>query len=110
MEFKLTDGRINEKGERLENKRADYYLFHNSIPLAIIEAKKNTISSQSAIQQAINYANMIDCPFAFASNGDTVVEHDRLTGEQREFNLDQFPTKEELIERYKIEGQISNEE
>ena len=50
---------------------------------------------------------MLDLPFAYSSNGDGFVEHDFLTGQEREFGLDEFPTEQELIERYKKESGIS---
>ena len=53
------------------------------------------------MQQAITYARMLGVPFAYSSNGDAFVEHDFLTGEEKEIPLDQFPTKDELIARYK---------
>lgn len=46
---------------------------------------------------------MLDLPFAFSSNGDGFAEHDFLTGTEREFPLDEFPTEVELIARYERE-------
>jgi hypothetical protein len=53
------------------------------------------------LQQAMTYAQMLDVPFAFSSNGDGFAEHDFLTGKERTFGLDEFPTEKELVERYK---------
>ena len=105
METNITDGKINLKGNlavREKPKRADYvlYLCANH-PIAIIEAKDNTHSISFGLQQAMEYAKMLDVPFAYSSNGDGFAEHDFLTGTEREFGLDEFPTEAELIARYK---------
>jgi len=103
-ELYLTRGRVIVKG-RLHSrgvaKRADYVLYHKTnIPLAVIEAKDNTHSIASGIQQAINYAELLDVPFAYASNGDGFIEHDRTKSIERELSLHQFPTPQELWRRY----------
>ena len=111
METQITDGKINLKGNlvfREKPKRADYVLYLNANnPIAIVEAKENTHSVSHGLQQAITYARMLDVPFAYSSNGDGFVEHDFLTGQEREFGLDEFPTEQELIARYKQEADLS---
>lgn len=111
METQITDGKINLKGNfvfREKPKRADYILYLNANnPIAVIEAKDNNHSVSHGLQQAMMYAQMLDLPFAYSSNGDGFAEHDFLTGEMREFGLDEFPTEDELIERYKIESGIT---
>ena len=111
METRITDGKINLKGNfvfREKPKRADYILYLSANnPIAIVEAKDNTHSVSHGLQQAIAYARMLDLPFAYSSNGDGFAEHDFLTGQEREFGLDEFPTEQELIERYKKESGIS---
>ncbi len=111
METKLTDGKINLKGNfvvREKPKRADYVLYlAPNHPIAIIEAKDNNHSASHGLQQAMAYAQMLDLPFAFSSNGDGFVEHDFLTGMERQFGLDEFPTEEELIARYKLESGLT---
>lgn len=107
METPITDGQISLKGNlvfRKRPKKADYilYLCANH-PIAIIEAKDNTHGISHGLQQAMDYAKMLDLPFAFSSNGDGFAEHDFLTGTEREFHLDEFPTEAELIARYKRE-------
>ena len=107
METPITDGQISLKGNlvfRKKPKKADYilYLCANH-PIAIIEAKDNTHSISHGLQQAMDYAKMLDLPFAFSSNGDGFAEHDFLTGTEREFPLDEFPTEAELIARYERE-------
>ncbi|WP_146066884.1 EcoAI/FtnUII family type I restriction enzme subunit R, partial [Candidatus Venteria ishoeyi] len=107
-EVSFTDGRIYVKGNlttRGKRKRADYILYHKpNIPIAIIEAKKNTKTVKAGIQQAINYAEILDIPSVYSSNGDAFHEHDRTcaTGQiERELPLDNFPSPEELWQRYK---------
>ncbi len=115
METKLTDGKINLKGNlvvREKPKRADYviYLSANN-PIAIIEAKDNNHSVSHGLQQAMDYAQMLDLPFAYSSNGDGFAEHDFLTGMERQFGIDEFPTEDELIARFKSEsGMTENQE
>ena len=111
METQLTDGKMNIKGNlayREKPKRADYILYlATNYPIAVVEAKDNNHSVSYGLQQAIAYAKMLDLPFAYSSNGDGFVEHDFLTGQEREFGLDEFPTEEELIARYKKEADLS---
>lgn len=111
METQVTDGRINLKGNfvfREKPKRADYILYLNANnPIAIIEAKDNTHSISHGLQQAMLYAQMMDLPFAYSSNGDGFAEHDFLTGHERQFGLDEFPSEAELIARYKAESGMS---
>ena len=111
METQITDGKINLKGNfvfREKPKRADYILYLNANnPIAVVEAKDNKHSISHGLQQAMAYAQMLDIPFAFSSNGDGFAEHDFLTGTEREFGLDEFPTEEELIARYKAESALT---
>lgn len=108
METKITDGKINLRGNlisREKPKKADYVLYLNpNKPIAIVEAKDNKHSISYGLQQAMTYAKMLDVPFAYSSNGDGFFEHDFLTGKERELSLDEFPTEEELISRYKAES------
>lgn len=112
METKITDGKINLKGNivfREKPKRADYVLYLTANhPIAIVEAKDNNHSVSYGLQQAIDYARMLDLPFAYSSNGDGFVEHDFLTGQEREFSLEEFPTDEELADRYKAESGMTS--
>ena len=104
METKVTDGRINIKGNlvgRGKPKYADYLLYLNTgKPIAVVEAKDNNHSVSFGLQQAITYAQMMDLPFAYASNGDAFYEHDFLTGKERLVSLEDFPSQEDLIARY----------
>ena len=108
METQVTDGKINLKGNfvfREKPKRADYILYLNANnPIAIIEAKDNKHSISHGLQQAMTYAQMLDLPFAYSSNGDGFAEHDFLTGKESQFGLDEFPTEAELVARFKHES------
>jgi type I restriction enzyme R subunit len=76
----LTAGRIHPHGRgasRGERKFADYVLYHRNVPLAVIEAKDNNHPLGGGMQQALEYAEMLDAPFAYSSNGDGFVEYDR---------------------------------
>lgn len=109
METKVcfTDGKINLKGNivsREAPKKADYILYINKErPIAIVEAKDNNHMVSFGMQQAKQYAKMLDVPFAYSSNGDAFQEYDFLTGIEREISLETFPTPEELFERYATE-------
>ncbi len=108
---KLTDGKVNLKGNltfREPAKKADYLLYISANnPIAVVEAKDNNHSISYGLQQAMTYAQMLDLPFAFSSNGDGFAEHDFLTGTEREFGLDEFPTEAELLARLNQEASIT---
>lgn len=115
METRITDGKVNLKGNfvfREKPKRADYVLYlSDNNPIAIVEAKDNNHSISYGLQQAMSYAVMLDLPFAYSSNGDGFAEHDFLTGTERQIGLDEFPTEDELIARFKAEsGQTPKQE
>lgn len=116
METKVqfTDGKINLRGNmasREKPKKADYVLYINANnPIAVVEAKDNKHSVSQGLQQAIEYAKKLDIPFAYSSNGDGFIEHDFLTGKEREFVLDKFPSPEELINRFKFQKNITEAE
>ena len=101
---KLTDGRINIRGNfvaRSAPKYADYILYYGrTTPIAIVEAKDACHSVSYGMQQAKEYCKMMDVPFAYSSNGCGFQEFDFLTGIERAISLYEFPTKEELYERY----------
>jgi hypothetical protein len=104
----FTKGRVIVRGKmtsRGKAKKADYILFYKpNIPLAVVEAKDNNHSVGAGMQQALDYAEVLDVPFAFSSNGDAFLEHDRLAATgvvEREFSLDQFPSPGELWQRYR---------
>lgn len=107
-EVHFTKGRVIVRGkitQRGEAKKADYILSYKpNIPLAVVEAKDNHHSVGAGMQQALEYAEILDLPFAYSSNGDGFLEHDRTTSTgtvTREISLDHFPTPDELWERYR---------
>ena len=91
---KLTDGKINLRGNlvaRGKAKFADYMLYYNrATPIAIVEAKDANHSVSHGMQQAKEYAAMMDVPFAFSSNGLGFQEYDFLTGKERTLAMDEF--------------------
>lgn len=86
MEAAITDGRVNIKGNlasRLPAKKADYLLYTSGgFPIAVVEAKDNNKSVSFGMQQAKEYAEMMDLKFAYSSNGDAFQEYDFLTGQE----------------------------
>jgi type I restriction enzyme R subunit len=114
MEKYFTDGRVIVRGdtaERVKGKKADYMLFFKpNLPLAIVEAKDNSHSAGAGMQQAIEYAEILDIPFAYSSNGSAFLEHDMKNGTEREIAISDFPTPIELWNRYKGEKLISEEQ
>lgn len=104
METQITDGKINLRGNlvsRAQPKRADYVLYTNANnPIAIVEAKDNQHAVADGLQQAMTYAQMLDVPFAYSSNGDAFREHDFLMGTERDIAMEDFPTPDELYARF----------
>ena len=113
MEYYFTDGRVIFQGKvhaRQTGKKADYLLFHAANkPIAIVEAKDNNKPLGGGMQQAMEYAQILDIPFAYSSNGDGFLEHDFLTGKETELSLKQFPTPENLYKRLIDAKQLSGE-
>ena len=116
-EVSFTDGRIYVKGNlsiRGKRKRADYILYYKpNIPIAIIEAKDNKHSVKAGIQQGLHYAEILDIPIAYSSNGDGFYEHDRTCSDgkiEKELTLDEFPTPDTLWQRYKKYKGIETQE
>ncbi len=116
-EVSFTDGRIYVKGNltsRGKRKRADYILYYKpNIPIAIIEAKDSKHSVKAGIQQGLGYAEILDIPSVYSSNGDGFYEHDRTCTDgkiEKEFSLDEFPSPERLWQRYKKYKGIVTEE
>ena len=113
MEYYFTDGRVIFQGKvhaRQTGKKADYLLFHAANkPIAIVEAKDNNKPLGGGMQQAMEYAQILDIPFAYSSNGDGFLEHDFLTGKETELTLEQFPTPEDLYKRLVDARQLNGE-
>ncbi|MEO0563769.1 MAG: DEAD/DEAH box helicase family protein, partial [Chloroflexota bacterium] len=108
----FTDGRIvvsNNKPRRGKPKRADYILrYRSGYAIAVVEAKKRAVVASSGLQQAKEYAEILGLKFAYATNGDEIIEHDFLTGRQRK--LSAFPTPDELWARLSGEEVITEEQ
>ena len=106
-EVHLTAGRVIVRGQmglRSKGKRADFVLYHKpNMPLAIIEAKKNTLPIAAGMQQGLSYADLLEVPFIFSSNGDGFIFHDKtgLSPQiEQELSLDEFPSHNELWQKY----------
>ena len=106
-EVSFTDGRVIVRGRvtaRGSRKRADYILYYRpNVPIAVIEAKDNNHSVGDGMQQALDYAETLDVPFAFSTNGDAFLAHDRTeqaSPVEQELELNAFPSPDELWERY----------
>ncbi len=116
-EVSFTDGKIYVKGKltaRGKRKRADYILYYKpNIPIAIIEAKDNRHSVRAGMQQALDYAQILDIPCVFSSNGDGFIFHDRTASDgniETEIDNDSFPTPEQLWQKYKKYKGIKTQE
>lgn len=113
-EYYYTAGKINVRenvAQRSKGKKVDYLLSYKSnLPIAIVEAKDNKVTVSHGIQQAIDYANDLDIPFAYSSNGDGFYEHNMITGEEKEIGINEFPTPKELWQRYLNEKNIDEEQ
>ncbi|MYZ52544.1 EcoAI/FtnUII family type I restriction enzme subunit R [Malikia spinosa] len=108
-EFPLRAGRVVVRGQKAQRDkstvlRADYALFYKAnIPLAVLEAKDNHHAIGAGMGQAINYAELLDVPFAFTSNGDGFVFRDATLADgvlERNLTLDEFPSPQDLWDRY----------
>ena len=115
-EVGFTKGRIIVRGKlvsRGKAKRADYILYYKpNIPIAVIEAKDNTHAIGDGMQQALDYAETLQVPFVFSSNGDGFIFHDRTgDGVEKETTLDNdaFPSPEDLWARYRAWKGLTSE-
>ena len=114
MEKYFTDGRVIFQGgkhARKQGKKADYLLYSSpNYPIAIVEAKDNNHPVGGGLQQAMDYAQILDIPFAYSSNGDGFIEHDFLTGMEAEIPLDKFPPREQLLARVRASKKLTPEQ
>jgi type I restriction enzyme R subunit len=115
-EYTFTAGQVLVRGKlvtRGKKKRADYLLFHSAnFPLAVVEAKDNTHPVGGGMQQALTYAEALDVPFVFTSNGDGFMFHDRTghsTPVERTLALHEFPSPADLWARYRAWKGIADE-
>lgn len=116
-EFPITNGRIIVRGKlhtRAKNKRADYVLFYKpNIPIAVIEAKDNNHTLADGMQQALSYAELLQVPFVFSSNGDGFIFHNKIATDgiiEREIGLDEFPSSEMLWKMWTADKNITSEQ
>lgn len=116
-EVTFTDGRIIVQGKmhtRGKRKRADYILYYKpNIPIALIEAKDNKHSVGAGMQQALEYAEILQIPFVFSSNGDGFIFHDKTlkSGEiEKELSLDEFPSPDSLWNSFLDDKKIITKE
>jgi type I restriction enzyme, R subunit len=105
MEYAFTKGQVIVRGnivKRGPRKKADYLLIRTNgqQPLAIVEAKDASHSIGAGMQQAMDYAQILDVPFAYSSNGKGFLEHDFFTGAERTIKMDEFPSESDLWSRY----------
>ena len=111
----FTDGQIfvDNEGhtERGKRKKVDYLLlFKYNIPLALVEAKGYDHDVNDGVSQALEYAAMLDVPFAYATNGRIFHEEDIKNGTNREFSMESFPTSDELWERYQEQEKLTDDQ
>ena len=116
-QYTFTAGRIIVRGKtvkRGEQKRVDVLLFYRShYPIAVIEVKDASHSVGSGMQQALGYAESLDAPFAYSTNGSMFLEHDRIAKESIEQTItpEDFPTPQELFQRWtQLSGSQSENE
>ena len=115
-EYPITKGRIIAKGKfcKRENPlKADYILFYKqNIPIAVVEAKDNNHTMAHGMQQALQYAKMMDIPFVFSSNGDGFVFHNKYITEgnvETTLSNDEFPSPEKLWSMYLEKNNVNKE-
>ena len=114
-EVNFTKGRVIVRGKlvtRGERKRADYILYHGpNIPIAIIEAKDNNHSLGAGMQQGLAYAEHLQIPFVFSSNGNGFLFHDKTKTDgklETKLSLDEFPSPDELWQRYRADMKMDD--
>ena len=114
MEYYFTAGRIMVQGKlkhRRQGKKADYLLYtKENYPIAIVEAKDYNHTSSDGLQQAMEYADILDLQFAYSTNGAEFVEHDMVTGAERHIPMNEFPTPLELRERLRVAKNYTEQE
>lgn len=113
FEYAFTDGKMQVKKDKCfrgKQRKADYILLYKpNLPIAVVEAKDQNHGFSDGIQQALTYCKILNIPFAYSSNGKSFYEHDRNTGETRELSMSEFPSPEELWQRYKEFNNITPE-
>ncbi|QOR62037.1 EcoAI/FtnUII family type I restriction enzme subunit R [Sulfurovum sp. ST-21] len=110
-EVTLTPGPVVVRGQmshrnKKKKKFADYVLsWKKGVPVAVVEAKENNYTVSHGMQQALGYADILEVPSAFSSNGDAFASHNKVPEPhediETEFPLEAFPSPEVLWKRYK---------
>ncbi len=115
-EVTFTDGRVKVYGKTItrgKRRRADYILYYkNNFPIAVIEAKDAKHRVGDGMQQALKYAESLDIPFVFSSNGSGFLEHDRTPDSgtiENEVDIDSFPSPDDLYRRYCANKKVTPE-
>lgn len=119
-EVTLTPGPIIVRGNissrnKKKKKFADYVLYWEAgVPIAVVEAKENNHTVSHGMQQALGYAEILQIPSAFSSNGDAFASHNKVPADEEEietkFPLEKFPTPNELWQRYKTDRGIEDKD
>lgn len=94
-EFPITDGRILGGGKRGKLKIADYVLEYKGVRLGVVEAKKFGLNYTEGTAQAIEYANKLQIPYAYSTNGQKIRQINMVTGEEKD--VEKYPRPEELL-------------
>ncbi|MBE6488948.1 MAG: DEAD/DEAH box helicase [Methanosphaera stadtmanae] len=110
----ITKGKVEKHGDKVKRapgKKPDYILYYKpNYPIAVVEAKDQTHGLGDGLQQAMDYAMILNVPFAYSSNGTGFVEHDFTTGIETELGRDDFPSPQDLWQRYKKAEKITDEQ
>lgn len=116
----LTPGPVVVRGSvasrnKKKSKFADYVLYQEpGVPVAVVEAKDNSHKVSQGLQQALGYAEILNVPSAFSSNGDAFASHNKVpsAGEdiETQFALAAFPAPPILWRRYKKHRGIKDSE
>jgi type I restriction enzyme R subunit len=107
-EYQISPGRIQSGGNRLSPEKADYLLVYKNQNLAVIEAKKLDLPKTEGLTQAKDYAQKLQTPFTYSTNGKEIYEVNMVTGEERD--IDNFPTPEELWKLFFTEKNVWKDE
>ncbi|MEM9419074.1 MAG: DEAD/DEAH box helicase family protein [Planctomycetota bacterium] len=92
----IAPGRLTGDGRREQNQYADYVLMYRDQKLAVIEAKPDTAEVTEGLGQAKEYAEKLQTPIAFSTNGRALYRVDMRTGEEGVVNPLAYPTPDEL--------------
>ncbi len=113
-EYYITKGAVQVHGNSVTRgaaKKADYILTYGVVkqPLAVVEAKQMKFPVGYGMNQAMEYAQMLDIKFAYSSNGKGFIEYDFFTGKTKELKIDEFPEPQELWQRYCVGKELDEE-